>query len=276
MIFPDIDPVAFHIGPFPIRWYGIAYIMGIVLGAALARSYTKRWRDLGVPPRSIDDFTFWATLGVLVGGRVGFILLYHPAQYWADPWQVLQVQRGGMAFHGGLLGVALATILFCRGRWSDILRLADILACVVPIGLLLGRLANFVNGELWGRVTTVPWAMVFPTGGPMPRHPSQLYEALLEGILMFAILNALVRVQVVRLSHGLLAGAFFVLYGASRTAVEHFREPDAELILGATRGQVYSVPMILLGAALIAAAIFKRRAVARDAPLGGPSNGVSK
>lgn len=262
MEFPNIDPVAFHIGSLPIRWYGIAYLMGIVVGAALARHYARRWREFGISPEAIDDFTFWATIGILVGGRVGFIVLYHPAQYWADPWQVLQVQKGGMSFHGGFIGVALAAIIFCKGRMENILRLTDIVACVVPVGLFFGRLANFVNGELWGRATNVPWAMVFPTGGPIPRHPSQLYEAALEGVVMFILLNVLVRVQEVRLSRGFLTGVFLMLYGTSRTLIEFFREPDANLIFGVTRGQVYSLPMVLLGTALIASAAHKRRTVA--------------
>ncbi len=261
MEFPNIDAVAFHIGSLPIRWYGIAYLMGIVIGTALARHYAKRWHEFGVRPEAIDDFAFWATVGILVGGRVGFIVLYHPAQYWADPWQVLQVQNGGMSFHGGFIGVALAAIVFCKGKIENILRLTDIVSCVVPIGLFFGRLANFVNGELWGRATNVPWAMVFPTGGAIPRHPSQLYEAALEGIVMFIILNVLVRIRELRALHGLLTGVFLILYGAARTLIELFREPDAELILGATRGQVYSLPMIALGTALIAFAAHRRRTV---------------
>lgn len=257
MQFPDIDPVAFYILSFPVRWYGLSYMLGIVLGLLLARRYAHRYKEFGIRPEVVDDFWFWATIGILVGGRLGYILLYRPDYYLQNPIAVLHLQEGGMSFHGGFLGVLLAAALFCRQRGIPILKLTDPIACVVPIGLGLGRTANFVNGELWGRTTTVSWGMVFPSGGPLPRHPSQLYEVALEGVLMFCVLNTLIRSRRIRLYHGFLTGAFGVLYGTIRCIIEFYREPDASLILGLTRGQAYSIPMVLIGIALIALSLRK-------------------
>jgi phosphatidylglycerol:prolipoprotein diacylglycerol transferase len=254
LTFPTIDPVAFHLGPLEVRWYGLAYLAGIVGGLWLARRYVHRYREFGLAPDDVEDFSFWSTLGILVGGRIGYILLYHPAQYWSEPLAMLRLYEGGMAFHGGLLGVALTAVLFCRARRIPLLHLTDVVACVVPIGLGLGRVANFVNGELWGRATTLPWGMVFPSGGPLPRHPSQLYEAALEGLLLFALLSVLIRRSDVRAAHGLLTGLFLATYGLIRFAIEVVREPDASLIWDLTRGQAFSVPMILSGTILCALA----------------------
>ena len=251
--FPVIDPVLVHIGPLAIRWYALAYILGIVLGWMLAR------RTVDLPPRvatrqQVDDFVTWATLGVILGGRLGYVLFYRPDHYLAHPLDILQVWQGGMSFHGGALGVIVALILFCRQQRIDLLAFGDRITSVIPIGLCLGRLANFVNGELWGRVTDVPWGMVFPTGGPEPRHPSQLYQAGLEGVVLFCLLQFLVHRPSIRERRGFVAGAFLAGYGVARFIGEFFRQPDAFLgflFAGATMGQLLSVPMILVGAWLM-------------------------
>ena len=254
LLFPQIDPVIVQIGPFGIRWYAIAYIAGLVLGWRLMR------RLVTMPPAvasslQVDDFLTWATLGVVLGGRLGYVLFYQPTVFIAEPLRILQVWTGGMSFHGGMLGVTIATVWFCRRNAIPLLGFTDRLAVVVPIGLCFGRLANFINGELWGRpAPAVPWAMVFPNGGPVPRHPSQLYQAVLEGVLLFAVLFLLSRRDWVRARAGMLTGVFLMGYGLARIAGEFFREPDAFLgflFAGATMGQLLSIPMILAGVWLI-------------------------
>jgi phosphatidylglycerol:prolipoprotein diacylglycerol transferase len=198
----------------------------------------------------VDDFVTWTTLGIILGGRLGYVLFYRPGYYITAPWEALYVWQGGMSFHGGMLGVVLAALWFCRRQGLRPLRFGDRVAPVVPIGLGLGRLANFINGELWGRVTDVPWAMVFPTGGPEPRHPSQLYQAAMEGVLLFVLLNILVRIPGLREREGFVTGAFLAGYGLARLVGEVFRQPDAHLgflFAGATMGQILSLPMILAG-----------------------------
>jgi phosphatidylglycerol:prolipoprotein diacylglycerol transferase len=226
--FPAIDPVLVEIGPFAIRWYALAYIAGLLLGwryivALLALVPAPMTRD------HVDDFLVWATFGVILGGRLGYVLFYRPEFYLANPIEILYVWQGGMSFHGGLLGVATSVWLYCRRRGLRLLAVGDLVACAAPIGLFFGRIANFINAELYGRPADVPWAMVFPTGGPMPRHPSQLYEAALEGALLFAVLAVLVRRDAVRQRPGILFGTFLVGYGLARSAAEAFREPDAHL-----------------------------------------------
>jgi phosphatidylglycerol:prolipoprotein diacylglycerol transferase len=258
--YPVIDPILFEIGPFAIRWYALAYIFGLLLGWRYALWLNKR------PPhaayaRDIDDFLVWATLGVVLGGRLGYVLFYKTDYYLENPLAALQVWRGGMSFHGGLLGVAVATLLFCRRRKIALLPFADLIACVAPIGLLLGRVANFVNTELVGRVTDVPWAMVFPGYGPEPRHPSQLYEAALEGIVLLVVVHLLWRVEAIRRRPGILSGAFLIGYACFRGIAELFRQPDAHigfLLAGTTMGQWLSVPMAIVGAALIVRAAARR------------------
>ena len=254
LLFPQIDPVIVQIGPFGIRWYAMAYIAGLVLGWRLMR------RLVTMPPAvasslQVDDFLTWATLGVVLGGRLGYVLFYQPAVFIAEPLRILQVWTGGMSFHGGMLGVTIATVWFCRRNAIPLLGFTDRLAVVVPIGLCFGRLANFINGELWGRpAPAVPWAMVFPNGGPVPRHPSQLYQAVLEGVLLFAVLFLLSRRDWVRARAGMLTGVFLMGYGLARIAGEFFREPDAFLgflFAGATMGQLLSIPMVLAGIWLI-------------------------
>lgn len=252
LTFPQIDPVALSVpvpwlGALPVRWYALAYIAGIALGWAYARRLAARWGMVG--PADVDDLVSWAALGVIVGGRLGYVLFYAPAQFAADPLSALYLWQGGMAFHGGLLGVAVAVFAFARVRGLPLLPLADIVACAAPIGLFFGRVANFINGELYGRATEAPWGMVFPDGGPLPRHPSQLYEAALEGAVLFAVLWALSRRAC---PPGVLAGVFLSFYGTARFCIEFMREPDTAFVLGAvTMGQALSIPMILLGFYLI-------------------------
>ena len=253
LAFPDIHPVAFEIGPLAVRWYALAYITGILLGWQYAVYLVKR------PPyimerEALDDFIVWVTVGIIVGGRLGYVLFYKPGYYIYNPLEILYLWRGGMSFHGGMLGVIAAIILFARQRGVSMFALGDIVSAVVPIGLFFGRVANFINGELFGRVTDVPWAMVFPHGGPEPRHPSQLYQAGLEGLALFAVLAVLAQRVDIRRRPGFIGGAFLCGYAIARIIGEFFREPDAHLgyILGPiTMGQVLSLPMLVAGIWLI-------------------------
>ncbi|MFC3126650.1 prolipoprotein diacylglyceryl transferase [Pseudoroseomonas globiformis] len=251
--FPAIDPVLVQIGPFAIRWYALAYIAGIVVGWRLMRRLVVLG-PVAATREQVDDFVTWAVLGVILGGRLGYVLFYQTDHYLSAPWEALYLWRGGMSFHGGAAGVILAIILFCRRQGLSILRFGDRLTAVVPIGLFFGRVANFINGELWGRVTDVPWAMVFPHAGPEPRHPSQLYQATMEGLILFVLLQFIVRIPPLRAREGFTAGAFLAGYGVARLVGEMFRQPDAQLGFlwgGATMGQLLSVPMVLVGVALM-------------------------
>ena len=247
--FPVIDPILIQLGPLAIRWYALAYIAGIVLGWRLAR------RLVELPPvaasrEQVDDFVTWTTLGIILGGRLGYVLFYRPGYFLENPAEILAVWTGGMSFHGGALGVLVALLLFCRQQRLDPFTFGDRVVAVVPIGLFFGRLANFINGELWGRVSDVPWAMVFPTGGPLPRHPSQLYQAGLEGLLLFFLLLWIITQPRLRARRGFTAGAFLAGYAVARLVGEVFRQPDAHLgflVAGATMGQLLSVPMLLAG-----------------------------
>ncbi len=248
--FPNIDPVIFAVGPFAIRWYALAYVAGLFGGLWYMRRLVQKPPAL-MTPEHVDDFFLWAMLGVILGGRLGYVLFYKPAEYFADPITILQTWNGGMSFHGGLLGVILAIMLFARKYKIEQWYISDGVACVMPIGLCFGRIANFINGELWGRVAPdLPWAMVFPSGGDIPRHPSQLYQAFLEGPVLFGIIWLLSRNEGIRRKPGILTGVFLIGYGAFRIADEFFREPDAHigfLAMGFTMGQLLSVPMVLFG-----------------------------
>jgi len=247
--FPAIDPVLISFGPLAIRWYSLAYIAGLLLGWRLLRRLV-RWDPKVTATEDADDFLVWAMLGVILGGRLGYVLFYNFGIYLNNPLSILAVWQGGMSFHGGLLGVIFATILFCRRRGIELWPFADRLACVAPIGLFFGRLANFINGELFGRVTDAPWGVVFPRGGPDLRHPSQIYEALGEGVVLFVVLMWLVRSESIRRRPGFLTGVFLAGYGIARTSVEFFRQPDAHigfLSFGTTTGQWLSAPLILAG-----------------------------
>lgn len=260
MEFPNIDPVALYLGPLPIRWYALAYIAGFLLGWKYCLYLAGKDKDARPNKTDIDDFLPWAILGVILGGRLGYILFYQLEFYLADPMEIAKIWNGGMSFHGGILGVIVAIISFSYARKIHVLRLADMLACATPIGLFFGRIANFINGELFGRVTNVPWGINFPRGGDMPRHPSQLYEAALEGLLLFIILFFLSRFETIRLRAGLLSGIFLCGYAAARFTVEFFREPDLQIgfvIDTFTMGQILCIPMFIGGVALLALAFFK-------------------
>ena len=259
--FPAFDPVIFSIGPFSIRWYALAYIAGILLGWLYARALIRAERLWGGPPplkpEDFDDFILWVTLGIILGGRIGYVLFYNPAHYAEHPLEILELWNGGMSFHGGFLGVVTAVALFGWKRKISILSLGDLTCAAAPIGLFLGRLANFINGELWGRTTDVHWAMVFPGAGPLPRHPSQLYEAALEGLVLFAVLYWMIREGALE-RRGLILGAFAMGYSVMRSFSELFREPDAQLGFlwgGMTMGMLLSIPLALAGIILFVRAM---------------------
>lgn len=252
----NIDPEIFRIGPVVLRWYSLAYILGILLGWWYLAKLSMR-KHAPYTRQDADDFVLWATFGIILGGRLGYVLFYRPGFYADNPAEILQVWDGGMSFHGGLLGVILAIWWFTKRRDIPIRAFADYIACVVPIGLFFGRLANFINGELWGAPSNLPWAMVFPSGGPEPRHPTQVYEALLEGVVIFLVLNWLLRRTAAVRMPGLITGSFFVLYGVFRYLIEFVRVPDAHLgYLGGiiSMGQILSLPMIAFGLYLILSA----------------------
>jgi phosphatidylglycerol:prolipoprotein diacylglycerol transferase len=259
--FPTVfDPIAVEIGPIAIHWYALAYIVGFVLGWRYCRRLAG---VVGFRPSAedFDDFLAWAIIGTIIGGRLGYVFFYNAEFYLANPGDILKTWQGGMAFHGGLLGVIAAMLLFAWRRGFGVFGLSDLVAAAAPIGLFLGRVANFVNGELWGRTTDLPWGVVFPTGGPEPRHPSQLYEAILEGLVLFVVLWLLARRPDIRRRPGIVTGVFLIGYGLARFLVEFVRQPDPQLgflWLGATMGQILSLPMILGGAAILAWAARRR------------------
>ncbi|MBX9709435.1 MAG: prolipoprotein diacylglyceryl transferase [Xanthobacteraceae bacterium] len=261
--FPVFDPIAIAIGPIAIRWYALAYISGIVLGWIYARKIIRSESLWGgkapMTTLDFDDFILWVTLGIILGGRTGYVLFYNFSYFATHPAEIFELWKGGMSFHGGFLGCVTAVLAFGRNRNIPVLSLGDVTCAVGPIGLLLGRIANFINSELWGRPAdaSVPWAMVFPNGGPLPRHPSQLYEAGLEGILLFIILALMIRAGALK-RPGLVVGAFATCYGLARITGELFREPDPQLGFlwgGLTMGMILSVPMIVAGLVFIAAAL---------------------
>jgi len=246
MIFPQIDPIIFSIGPIAVRWYGMMYLLGFV-GGYFMMGYVARLRKMPIDQDTISDLLFYAVLGVVIGGRLGYTLFYNSPYYLSHPLQILYVWEGGMSFHGGLLGVLTVLFLFCRRKNLSLLLVGDLVVTAVPIGLGFGRIGNFINGELWGRVTTHPWGIIFPGAGSMPRHPSQLYEAGLEGVVLFVIIYLLHRFGARR---GVPAFSFLFFYGLFRFLIEFVRQPDAQLGFlwgGATMGQLLSLPMILFG-----------------------------
>ena len=282
--FPDIDPVAVWLGPLPIHWYGLAYVAGILLGWLYARRLldnSRLWPNDSAPMtrQHLDDFILWVAIGIVLGGRIGYILFYDLDKVLADPIRAIQINKGGMSFHGGLTGTTIAMFLFARRNKIPVWSMFDIVAAVAPIGLFFGRIANFVNGELWGRITDVPWAMVFCSphliaahdgicpAGPDPRHPSQLYEAGIEGIILFLVLFILTRWALALKKPGTVSGIFVIGYAFSRIFVEFFRQPDEQLgyLLGTnwlTMGMVLSLPMVAIG---LWAVIRARQAATRQA-----------
>jgi phosphatidylglycerol:prolipoprotein diacylglycerol transferase len=265
-----LNPVALDLGFFQIKWYSLAYIAGIFAGWWYL---TKLLQQPGAPmaKRHAEDLVFYVTLGIILGGRIGYVLFYKPDML-LHPDEIVKLWEGGMSFHGGLIGVVLGLTYVVRKNKLDWLRVHDYVACCVPFGLFFGRLANFVNGELWGRPTTVPWAIVFPNAGPLPRHPSQLYEAAGEGVILFLILWFLFWKTDARYQPGKLVGTFGLVYGIIRFGLEKVRNPDAgleHLSWGLTMGQTLSVPLILLGLYLILTAKGRRQ---RVEPVAGPES----
>jgi phosphatidylglycerol:prolipoprotein diacylglycerol transferase len=263
LIYPDIDPVAFRLGPLAVHWYGLMYALGFAAAAAWLHHQRERF---GLDRDAVGDLLFAGILGVIVGGRLGYVIFYQPAAFLSDPLAVLAVWQGGMSFHGGVLGVLVALAWFARRQGMPLLTVGDYVLPVVPIGLGLGRLGNFINGELWGRVASpeLPWAMVFRHVDAHPRHPSQLYELLLEGVVLFLLVAGYARRRPAR---GRVVGLFLAGYGVARFGVEYFRAPDpflGELALGWTMGQWLSVPMILAGVWLLLRPV---------PPLGGQGEG---
>jgi phosphatidylglycerol:prolipoprotein diacylglycerol transferase len=268
--FPEFDPVLVSFGPLAIRWYALAYVAGILLGWRYAVRMLKTprlWtvRPAPLSPDQMDDFILWVTLGIILGGRLGYVTFYQTELWWTDPLEILQVWNGGMSFHGGVVGVSIAMAIFCWRNSIDLLRLADVVAAAYPIGHFLGRIANFINGELWGRPTDAPWGVVFCNdriraefgecpAGEVARHPSQLYEAAFEGLILFLILRWATHTALLTGKRGVITGIFVLFYGVFRIAIETVREPDRGMPafpLGLTMGMILSIPMMLLGLFLI-------------------------
>lgn len=248
--FLNIDPVIVQIGPIAIHWYSLAYIAGIAIGAFLISRMNRYYSPAVISNSGLEDMMVWAVVGIIVGGRLGYVLFYGIEQAIENPLWIVQTWKGGMSFHGGALGLAAAVWGYCRRNKVNFMQVADLIACVAPIGLFLGRIANFINGELYGVVTDVPWAMVFPDAGPYPRHPSQLYEAGLEGLFLgFAMFNLFYHTKL-RSQPGRLMGVFLLGYAIVRILVEKYRQPT-EIIGLVTMGQLLSIPMLLLGAYLL-------------------------
>jgi phosphatidylglycerol:prolipoprotein diacylglycerol transferase len=261
LTYPAIDPVAVAIGPLKVHWYGLMYVIGIATTWILARRRVQRSPNPLFTPAQVEDLVFYAAIGVVVGGRVGYALFYNFSGFLHDPVMLFRIWEGGMAFHGGLIGVLIAMYTYGRSQGIRFFDVADFLAPYVPIGLLAGRIGNFINGELWGKPSDVPWAMVFPNGGDVPRHPSQLYEAFLEGLVLLVILQWFSLRSPPRMA---VSGMFLLGYGAFRFAVEFVRLPDVQLGYLAfgwlTMGQILCLPMILFGIVLLAAAYARRSA----------------
>jgi phosphatidylglycerol:prolipoprotein diacylglycerol transferase len=251
LIHPQFDPVALHLGPLAIRWYGLMYLLAFALFLLLGRQRVKTGPQAGWTVKELDDLLFYGVLGVVLGGRLGYVLFYQPAHFLAHPLEIFSVWQGGMAFHGGFLGVLVAMGLFARKTGKNWLAITDFIAPLVPLGLGAGRIGNFINGELWGRPTDVPWAVVFPQIDSIPRHPSQLYQFALEGLALFALLWLFSRQP---RPTGAVSGLFLIGYGSFRFLAEFTREPDnflGLLALNLSMGQWLSLPMIVAGMAML-------------------------
>ena len=276
MVYPEIDPVAFHIGPLPVRWYGLMYLAGFFAGQYLGIWRAKRdaWRNF--TPEQVSDLLFYVVIGIILGGRIGYVFFYHIDLFLQNPLYLFRIWEGGMSFHGGFIGVAIAVILFARHKQKHIFTVGDFVAPLVPPGLFFGRFANFINGELWGRPTDVPWGMVFPQAGDgLTRHPSQLYQMAGEGLVLFLFLWWFSRKPRPRMA---VAAMFMVGYGILRTAAEFFRQPDAHIgyLLGGyfTEGMLLSLPMILIGGIMLIIAY--RNPVYEQVPVVDGSNDETK
>lgn len=263
LAYPNISPIIFSIGPFALRWYSVAYLIGILAGWWLVSRRAKKY-ELPLSKKNLEDIAFYMTLGIILGGRIGYILFYGRDHFWHNPLEIFEIWHGGMSFHGGIIGVITALWLVSRKIKYHFLNLTDVVSPVVPIGIFLGRLANFVNDELWGRATDVAWAVRFPRGGYIPRHPSQIYEALTEGLLMFIILNFAWHTKFFREKQGLISALFLLCYAGFRAFCEQFREPDEQigfLWLHTTMGQLLSLPALILGIYLLIRAFYRARKI---------------
>lgn len=259
LAYPDISPIIFEIGPFALRWYSMAYLIGILAGWWLVSKRVGKY-ELPLSKKNLEDIAFYMTLGIILGGRLGYVLFYGQGIFWTNPLEIFEIWHGGMSFHGGIIGVIAALWLVSRKIKYDFLALTDLVSPVVPIGIFLGRLANFANDELWGRATDIAWAVRFPRGGFVARHPSQIYEALLEGVLMFIILNLAWRSKFFREKQGLISAIFLLCYACFRAFCEQFREPDAQigfLLFHTTMGQLLSLPALIIGIYLLVRAFYR-------------------
>lgn len=255
---PNINPVALDLGLIKIRWYALAYVVGLLIGFNMVPYMIKRKKLQWINAQQIDAMFPWVAFGILLGGRLGYVVFYQPEFYFAHPLQILAVYKGGMSFHGGLLGCSIAAYVYCRRHAMNFLRCVDLFSVVAPIGLFFGRLANFINGELWGRVTDGTWGVIFPRAGTALRYPSQLFEAFFEGFFLFALLYTLAMLFDGIKARGLCSGVFLLGYGWIRIFLENYRQPDVFLgtfVYGTTMGQWLSVPMIILGAVLVRRAV---------------------
>ncbi len=261
LAYPEISPIALAIGPLAIRWYSLAYLFGILLAWVMLWYYNRKFK-LDFNKTQMEDLVFYITMGIIIGGRLGYAIFYGGADMWLHPWHLVELWKGGMSFHGGVAGVIIAAWLYARVYKKSFLQATDLVAMFCPIGIFLGRIANFINDELWGRETDVAWAVRFPAGGYVPRHPSQLYEAALEGIVLFVVLNLLWRIAKIRNTNGVISGLFVLLYGVFRMSMEQFRQPDAQLGFffgNITMGQILSLPLVLTGIAVLIYSISKNR-----------------
>lgn len=261
LAYPEISPVAFSLGPLAIRWYSLAYLFGILLAWLMLWRNNRKY-NLGYTNPQMEDLVFYITMGIIIGGRLGYAIFYGGAEMWLKPWHLLELWKGGMSFHGGIVGVIVASWLYARNYKWHFLQATDLVAIYCPIGIFLGRLANFVNDELWGRVTNVAWAIRFPAGGYLPRHPSQLYEAFFEGMVLFFLLNWLWSKEKIRNNYGMVSGIFVLLYGIFRMIMEQFRQPDVQLgffFEKFTMGQMLSLPLVLVGIIVLIMVWYKKQ-----------------
>ncbi len=253
LIQPSIDPVIFSFGILDIRWYSLAYILGFVIGSFLLKKYNESYANI-LSNKEIDNFFIWAILGVIIGGRIGYVLFYQTNYFFINPFYILEIWKGGMSFHGGLIGIIVSTYLFCKKTKINFLYLSDLVSIVAPVGLFFGRIGNFINTELYGRVTTFPFAMIFPSIDNQPRHPSQLYEALFEGLILFIILLFYFKIYKNKKKYGKISGIFLVLYSIFRFLIEFLREPDPQIGLMInifSMGQILCIPIFVFGIIII-------------------------